>query len=245
MNLLPSVRKFYTANEHFQGLPGNGLGQGIPYRSRQVWMLTVGTESSVRSSGALHLRCCCGSNSRSSRVGLCQYRDGCQITDHWGRVGSSAVRNLFQGIRQEPSADDVNTYRYQPGGSSGFQHGSDPLSNGTNCLRDAALMQSLGVNAIRVYNLDPTVNHDECASIFNAVGIYMMIDVNSPLPNESLVPTQLASSYSTTYLQHIFGVVEAFHNYDNTLAFVGGNEDMNVRMFSNHFWPHSIYQMRM
>jgi hypothetical protein len=37
-------------------------------------------------------------------------------------------------------------------------------------LRDAALMQVLGVNAIRVYNLDPDVNHDECASIFNAVG---------------------------------------------------------------------------
>ena len=119
------------------------------------------------------------------------------------------------------------THSYQPGGSSGYNPGSDPLSNGTNCLRDAALMQQLGVNAIRVYNVDPTINHDACASIFNAVGIYMIIDVNSPLPNESLVPTQLASSYSLTYLQHIFGVVEAFHNYNNTLAFVGGNEDMN------------------
>lgn len=27
----------------------------------------------------------------------------------------------------------------------------------------------LGVNAIRVYNLDPDLNHDMCASIFNAV----------------------------------------------------------------------------
>lgn len=60
---------------------------------------------------------------------------------------------------------------YQPGGSAGYNPGSgvDPLSNKDECLRDAALMQILGVNAIRVYNIDPDVNHDECASIFNAV----------------------------------------------------------------------------
>lgn len=60
---------------------------------------------------------------------------------------------------------------YQPGGSSGYDpsSGVDPLSNKDNCLRDAALMQILGVNAIRVYNVDPDLNHDECASIFNAV----------------------------------------------------------------------------
>lgn len=60
---------------------------------------------------------------------------------------------------------------YQPGGSAGYNPGSgvDPLSNKDECLRDAALMQILGVNAIRVYNIDPDVNHDECVSIFNAV----------------------------------------------------------------------------
>jgi len=60
---------------------------------------------------------------------------------------------------------------YQPGGSSGYKpsEGKDPLSNADICMRDAALMQTLGVNAIRVYNLDPNLNHDACASIFNAV----------------------------------------------------------------------------
>ena len=60
---------------------------------------------------------------------------------------------------------------YQPGGSAGYNPGAgfDPLSNATNCVRDAALMQILGINAIRVYNLDPDLNHDQCASIFNAV----------------------------------------------------------------------------
>lgn len=89
-------------------------------------------------------------------------------------------------------------------------------------------MQSLGVNTIRIYNLDPAINHDMCVSIFNAVGIYMLIDVNSPLPNQSLDPGDLTGSYSSTYLNHIFGVVEAFKNYPNTLGFFGGNEVMNT-----------------
>ncbi len=60
---------------------------------------------------------------------------------------------------------------YQPGGSAGYDPttGKDPLSHADTCLRDAALMQVIGVNTIRVYNLDPYINHDECASIFNAV----------------------------------------------------------------------------
>ena len=89
-------------------------------------------------------------------------------------------------------------------------------------------MQRLGVNTIRVYNLDPSLNHDLCVSIFNAVGIYMFIDVNSPLPNQSLDPGNLKGAYNAAYLNRIFGVVEAFKNYPNVLGFFGGNEDMET-----------------
>lgn len=139
------------------------------------------------------------------------------------KVEGSNFVNTVTGARLQ-----IIGVAYQPGGSSGFQEGSDPLSDGKICLRDAALMQKLGVNTIRVYNLDPTANHDECASIFNAVGIYMVIDVNSPLGGQSLVPgVQLKGSYNAGYLKHVFGVVEAFKDYNNTLGFFGGNEDMN------------------
>jgi len=118
---------------------------------------------------------------------------------------------------------------YQPGGSSGYDPGSgiDPLSDGNVCLRDAALMQRLGVNAIRVYNLDPDLNHDLCASIFNAVGIYMLLDVNSPLPGESINRAEPWTTYTTSYLNRTFAVVEAFKNYPNTLLFFAGNEVIN------------------
>lgn len=44
-----------------------------------------------------------------------------------------------------------------------------------NCANGLA-----GVNAIRVYNLDPDLNHDLCASIFNGVGIYMLYVFRCP-----------------------------------------------------------------
>ncbi|PNY26112.1 1,3-beta-glucanosyltransferase [Tolypocladium capitatum] len=118
---------------------------------------------------------------------------------------------------------------YQPGGSAGYNPnaGKDPLSNADTCLRDAALMQVMGVNTIRVYNLDPNINHDECASIFNAAGIYMIIDVNSPLVGEAITSFQPWTSYYMAYLNHTFSVVEAFSNYPNTLLYFSGNEVIN------------------
>ncbi|EGP84342.1 uncharacterized protein MYCGRDRAFT_75460 [Zymoseptoria tritici IPO323] len=117
---------------------------------------------------------------------------------------------------------------YQPGGEGGYGTGAgDPLSNSTICLRDAALMQRLGINTIRMYNLDPTLNHDECASIFNAIGIYMVVDVNAPLAGESLDRSQPEASYTTSYLTRIFSIVEAFKDYPNILGFFAGNEIIN------------------
>ena len=118
---------------------------------------------------------------------------------------------------------------YQPGGQAAYGTGSgDPFSDPTTCLRDAALMQNLGVNTIRSYNVDPTLDHDECVSIFNSVGIYLIIDVNSPLAGQSIDRAAPASSYNKGYLEHIFSVVEAFKNYPNVLGFFAGNEIINT-----------------
>lgn len=75
--------------------------------------------------------------------------------------------------------------------------------------------------------MDPAINHDMCASIFNAVGVYMLLDVNSPLPGQSLNRGDPGSTYNSDYLSRIFGVVEAFKDYPNTLGFFGGNEVIN------------------
>ncbi|KAH8677950.1 Glucanosyltransferase-domain-containing protein [Xylariales sp. PMI_506] len=118
---------------------------------------------------------------------------------------------------------------YQIGGSAGYDPsaGKDPLSNGDVCKRDAALLQALGVNTIRVYNLDPDLNHDECASVFNAAGMYMLIDVNSPLVGEALNSQEPWTTYTASYLNRTFAIVEAFKSYPNLLGFFAGNEVVN------------------
>lgn len=115
---------------------------------------------------------------------------------------------------------------YQPGGSSGYDptNGKDPLSDGEVCKRDAALMQALGINTIRVYNLDPDLDHDECATVFNKAGMYMILDVNSPLVGESLNSLAPWESYYAAYLNRTFAIVENFKGYTNTLGFFSGNE---------------------
>ncbi|KAI9373359.1 Glucanosyltransferase-domain-containing protein [Aspergillus egyptiacus] len=116
---------------------------------------------------------------------------------------------------------------YQPGGTSAVNKKSDPLSVREECLRDAALMQQLGVNTIRIYNLMPDLDHDECVSIFNAAGIYMILDVNSPLYPGYIDRTAPWETYTKEYYTQVFGIIEAFKDYPNTLAFFAGNEVIN------------------
>lgn len=88
-------------------------------------------------------------------------------------------------------------------------------------------MQQLGINTIRVYNLDAGLDHNECVSIFNAAGIYMILDVNSGLEGQYLDRSDPSSTYTLEYMQHIFGIVEAFSTFPNVLGFFSGNEIIN------------------
>lgn len=116
---------------------------------------------------------------------------------------------------------------YQPGGASSYDEssGKDVLSDEETCLRDAFVLQQLGVNTIRVYTVNPWVNHDQCMSIFNAVGIYVVLDVASPF--NALSRTDPASTYNEGLLNRVFGVIDAFKGYPNTLGFFSGNEVVN------------------
>lgn len=88
-------------------------------------------------------------------------------------------------------------------------------------------MQRLGINTVRIYNLDPDIDHTECMSIFNAAGIYLVLDVNSPLPNESINRGAPWESYNEVYMERVFKIVESFKNFNNTLGFFSANEVIN------------------
>jgi len=97
----------------------------------------------------------------------------------------------------------------------------DPLANPNNCNRDVPFLQQLGINAIRAYSVDPTLNHDGCMSSLSSAGIYTIIDLTQPV-NGSIdrANARWTSNLLTQYLQ----TVDAFLKYDNVLAFTVGNE---------------------
>lgn len=111
---------------------------------------------------------------------------------------------------------------YQPGGSSDV---ADPIADADGCQRDIAEFQKLGINAIRVYTVDNTANHDTCMNALADAGIYLILDVNTP--KYSLNRADPNPSYNAAYLQSIFATIDVFQAYTNTLAFFSGNEVIN------------------
>lgn len=116
---------------------------------------------------------------------------------------------------------------YQPGGSSTFNRHDDPLSNPQRCARDIAIFQELGINTIRVYSINPELNHDICMTMLATANIYLVLDVNSPLVNQHLNRYEPWTTYNPNYLEHVFQIVKQFSEYPNTLAFFAGNEIVN------------------
>jgi hypothetical protein len=97
----------------------------------------------------------------------------------------------------------------------------DPLSNGAACTRDLPYLNALGVNAIRAYSVNSSLNHDSCMSTFSNGGIYTIIDLSLPV-NGSIDRT--SPSWSTNLLDLYTGTIDAFSKYDNVLAYNVGNE---------------------
>jgi hypothetical protein len=94
----------------------------------------------------------------------------------------------------------------------------DSLKDAKACTRDAALMAQVGINTIYVMAIDPKVNHDECFSIFNSVGIYVMV----VLRKDGVLDTSyedFTRSYTTDFLRDMFEIIDAVKDYDNLLGF--------------------------
>jgi len=97
----------------------------------------------------------------------------------------------------------------------------DPLALPDACNRDIPYLTDLGVNAIRVYSVNSSLNHDGCMSALSNAGIYTIIDLAIPL-NGSI--DRLSPSWTTNLLDSYISTIDGFSKYDNVLAFNVGNE---------------------
>lgn len=159
-----------------------------------------------------------------------------------GAVNPIEVRgkHFFDSVTNEPFF--IRGVDYQPGGSSNVVDDTDPLSDVSVCSRDIPLFQDLGINAIRVYSLNPDLNHDKCMTMLASAGIYLILDVNSPLTNQHLNRYEPWTSYNPIYLEHVFKLVGQFVHYNNTLGFLAGNEIVNDKRSAERSPPY-IKQM--
>lgn len=87
---------------------------------------------------------------------------------------------------------------------------------------------------IRVYSVNSHLDHDICMTLLASAGIYLVLDVNSALPNFHLNRYEPWTTYNEEYLKNVFEVVDQFSGYNNTLAFFAGNEIVNDRLSSRN-----------
>ncbi|KAF8523442.1 1,3-beta-glucanosyltransferase [Hysterangium stoloniferum] len=107
----------------------------------------------------------------------------------------------------------------------------DPLADAAGCARDLPFLKQLGVNSIRVYSVDSSLNHDACMQALDAAGIYTIIDLS--LPSNGSINRQ-APAYTIDLLNQYIETINAFTKYSNVIAFNVANEVVgNLEEFPN------------
>lgn len=96
----------------------------------------------------------------------------------------------------------------------------DSLALPTLCLKDLEYLKELGVNTVRVYQIDPAANHDVCMNAFAARNIYVIADLAEP----KLSINRNSPSWNTDLLERYTAVVDSMHTYTNIIGFIAGNE---------------------
>ncbi|KAJ1895383.1 40S ribosomal protein S27 [Kickxella alabastrina] len=111
---------------------------------------------------------------------------------------------------------------YQP--RTGLKGDSpDALADTVGCKRDVELFKDLGINSIRVYEVDYNKNHDTCMKLLSDAGIYLLLDM--PSPKYSI--NRLDPYWDHDTMGHWAAKVDAFSKYDNLAAWIAGNEVAN------------------
>ncbi|KAJ2711450.1 40S ribosomal protein S27 [Coemansia spiralis] len=117
---------------------------------------------------------------------------------------------FFKGVAYQPRTGDTGT-------------NPDPLADPVGCKRDVGVFKDLGLNAVRVYEVDYAQSHDECMKAFDSAGIYVMLDM--PSPHYSI--NRAEPHWDVSTMREWRAKVDAFSGYPNLVAWIAGNEVAN------------------
>ncbi|KAG0227678.1 Glucanosyltransferase-domain-containing protein [Mortierella sp. GBAus27b] len=116
---------------------------------------------------------------------------------------------FIKGVAYQPRSDILGAF--------------DPLSRPSECRRDVALMKDLGLNTIRVYQVDPAQNHNDCMKALEDAGIYLILDLVAN--SHSIIRN--SPEYDINVWNSIRATIDAFKSFSNVLGFFIGNEVTN------------------
>ncbi|KAJ1659044.1 40S ribosomal protein S27 [Dispira simplex] len=124
---------------------------------------------------------------------------------------STGEQFFFKGIAYAPKLDDPDPKN------------PDPLANPDGCERDLKVFKDLGLNSIRVYEVQLGRDHDKCMKLLEDNGIYLIIDLNTPTYSINRESPQ----YDTQLYSYHVQKASELAKYPNVAAFVVGNEVTN------------------
>ncbi|KAK6464786.1 hypothetical protein DFJ63DRAFT_284874 [Scheffersomyces coipomensis] len=136
---------------------------------------------------------------------------------------ASGQQFFIKGIAYQRTPQPGDTY------NGPLEPYMDPLADPLSCMRDIQYFKALGVNAVRVYQINPILNHDECMNSLSDAGIYVIADLSEP--QNSIIRNY--PSWDTTLYDRYSSVIDSLVKYPNTLAFIAGNEVANSLETSN------------
>ncbi|KAJ1978134.1 1 3-beta-glucanosyltransferase gel4 [Dimargaris verticillata] len=99
----------------------------------------------------------------------------------------------------------------------------DPLADVDTCVEQAAKFKELGLNLIRVYEVQNGNDHSKCMKALADNGIYLLLDVMTP----KMSINRDEPEYTAELFTYVKEKVDEFVQYDNLFGFVAGNEVTN------------------
>ncbi|EEY67007.1 glycoside hydrolase, putative [Phytophthora infestans T30-4] len=90
--------------------------------------------------------------------------------------------------------------------------------------RDVPQFAALEANVIRLYAVDPEVDHTDFMCTLQSAGIYVIVDLGANCEGCEITADSAPACYPASYKTRGERIIEQFARFDNVLAFSGGNE---------------------